>query len=115
MSDLISCGGQTRIKIKQGERFDQVLLIPADFADGHFLGASLTGAVCTRDGFKVADLSCAWDGPATREIRMLADTTDWPVGRRLYSDVLITRAGDNLRRYTQTIRIRVIPSFAKPA
>ena len=114
MSDVLNCAGLTRIKIKQGERFDQTLLIPADFADGHFLGATLTGAVCTRDGAKVADLLCTWDGPATREIRMVADTGAWPI-RRLYSDVLIYRSGDGLSRYTQTIRIRVSPSFAKPA
>ena len=118
MSDTIACGGVTRVKIKSGELFDQPLVIPADFADGYFAGAALFGAVCDRAGVKVADLACTWADPVTtREIRMVGPTESWPVGRILYSDVLIHRdasAGvDAIRKYTQTIRIRVSPSFAK--
>lgn len=117
MSDMIQCGGVTRIKIKSGELFDQSLVIPADFADGFFLGSQLFGAVCDASGVKVADLACTWvDAVTTREIRMLCNTDAWPLGR-LFSDVLIVRDAspgfEAIRKYTQTIRIRVSPSFAK--
>lgn len=104
-----------RVKIKQGERFEESMLIAAAFPDGHFAGSTLSGEVRDINGAFIATLACTWADPlTTREIKMVAPTDTWPIGR-LFSDVRIHRALDGLTKYSGTVKIRVIPSYTKTA
>lgn len=106
---------QLIITLKQGDSFDQLVTIPADFADAHFVGWDVASQLKDSDGAVIADLDVSWADPATtRTLRLLKiDTTAWPVGTAKF-DVQFKRQSDNYVLSTSTARLKVTEDVTAP-
>ena len=94
---------------KQGDSFTRLLAIPADFADGYFVGWDVKSQVRSETGELVSDCVCSWlDAVTTRNLKIrVANTTAWAPGR-LMVDVQFTRAADGEVMSTTTATINVV-------
>jgi len=99
---------------KRGAAFSHLLTIPAEFADGHFVGWTVDSDVRTAQGTKVADLVCEWVDPAaTRYLRITClDTTAWPLST-LYTDVRFIRTSDGFPLITTTAIFPVVAAITQ--
>lgn len=90
---------------KRGDGLDLALMLPANFADGHFAGWTPTAQVRTVTDALVATTTCTWDDPlTTRVVRVQhADTSTWPVAT-LYMDVQLSKTGEPTHS-TETVTI----------
>lgn len=95
---------------KRGDSFDLLVTIPAQFADGYFVGHTVASQIRQSDGTKVADLDCAWgDALTTRALRLTClVTTAWPTGPALF-DVQFTRTSDGFVFSSTTAQIIIVP------
>lgn len=102
------------IPLKQGDSFDQLVTIPADFADGHFVGWDVASQLKNSDGEVIADLDVSWaDAATTRTLRLLKiDTKAWPLGQYEF-DVQFTRA-DGYTVSTSTAKLKVTKDVTAP-
>ena len=106
----------TSIPHKRGDTFDQLLLVPEVFADGYWIGWSVTSQIRTARGKLIGDLVVSWADPAetTRILRLFSDdTTRWPVGD-LEVDVQFVRDSDGLKRSTETVVVSVLRDVTQP-
>lgn len=97
------------ISIKRGDSFDFINTIPEAFADGHFVGWTVSSEVRNpADGSLVASLEASWVNPATtRQLRLLKiDTKAWPIAT-LEFDVQFVRSVDGYTLSTATSKIKV--------
>lgn len=102
------------IPLKQGDSFDQLVTIPADFADAHFVGWDVASQLKDSDGAVIADLDVSWADPATtRTLRLLKiDTKAWPLGQHEF-DVQFTRA-DGYTVSTSTAKLKITKDVTAP-
>ncbi len=100
---------------KRGDSFSRLITIPADLADGHFVGWTMAGQVRDEAGNLLATLTCAWVDPqTTRDLRVtVLSTTAWPVGAAEL-DVQFTRTSDGWVQSTETHRFKVIRDVTQP-
>lgn len=103
------------IPLKQGDSFDQMVTIPADFPDGYFLGWDVSSQLRDADGNVIATLDTSWGDPATtRTLRLLKiDTTAWPVGTAKF-DVQFKRQSDGYVLSTSTAKLKVTEDVTAP-
>lgn len=102
------------IPLKQGDSFDQLVTIPADFADGHFVGWDVASQLKDAEGAVIADLDVSWaDAATTRTLRLLKiDTKAWPLGSYEF-DVQFTRV-DGYTVSTSTAKLKVTKDVTAP-
>jgi hypothetical protein len=94
---------------KAGDSYARLLTIPADFADGYFVGWTPKSQIRAADGSLVAECTCTWlDSSTTRHLQLVVvDTSIWPVGCSVQTDVQFTRTSDNFIMSTTTATLRV--------
>lgn len=99
---------------KRGDSFDLLVTIPAQFADGYFVGHTVASQIRQPDGTKVADLDCAWvDALTTRALRLTClVTTAWPTGPAQF-DVQFKRTSDNFVLSSTTAQILIAPDITR--
>lgn len=102
------------IPLKQGDSFDQLVTIPADFADGHFVGWAVASQLKNAEGAVIANLDVSWaDAATTRTLRLLKiDTKAWPLGSYEF-DVQFTRA-DGYTVSTSTAKLKITKDVTTP-
>lgn len=102
--------GQRVITInhKRGNTFEQIVTIPADLSDGHFVGWTPKCELRGADDQPVDEAVCTWvNAITTRELTLkVVDTTAWPLGALLF-DVRFTRTSDGFAVSTETARVLV--------
>lgn len=101
---------------KRGDTFDRLLLIPADFADGYWVGWVVTSQARTPRGKLIADLTPTWAAPAgdTRILRLFNTSTQlWPIGAQEI-DVQFKRTSDATIRSTVTMALNVVHDVTQP-
>lgn len=105
---------QLIIPLKQGDSFDQLVTIPTDFADGHFVDWDVASQLKDAEGAVIADLDVSWaDAATTRTLRLLKiDTKDWPLGSYEF-DVQFTR-DDGYTVSTSTARLKITKDVTTP-
>lgn len=93
---------------KRGDTFTRLLQVPAEFADGFFVGWVPRCQVRTAAGALVAEVVPEWlDAAATRNLKLrVADTTGWPLGA-MELDVQFTRTADGEVMSTTTASFTV--------
>lgn len=97
-------------EFKPGDTFEELLLIPADYEDGFFVGWTIASQIRTPSGRLVGDLNPSWAEPEedTRAIRLLNENTSrWPLGELLY-DVQFTRDSDGYTFSSETLSLESI-------
>ena len=98
------------IKFKRGDTFDRILLIPeATFADGYFLGWTVTSQIRTSTGRLIGELTPTWADPAadTRFLQLVnEDTTKWPIGTHEVDAQFVSPTGYILS--TETLLVNVL-------
>lgn len=103
---------------KRGDSFDILVTIPARFADGYFVGYTVTSQIrqMGADGAKVADLTCTWvDALTTRALRLQCiNTSTWPPGPAQF-DVQFKRTADNFVLSSTTAQIAILPDVTREA
>lgn len=95
---------------KRGDSFDRLTNIPDTFADGHFVGWTVTAQVRTaKYGKLLADLVCAWADPVTTRILSVKclDTTSWVVGPA-EMDIQFVRNDDGYTISTATLQFDIV-------
>lgn len=95
---------------KRGDSFDRLTNIPIVFADGYFVGWTVTAQVRTAQYSKpIADLVCTWINPATTRILQLQciDTTLWTLGMA-EMDIQFVRTSDGYTTSTSTIQFEIV-------
>lgn len=94
---------------KRGDSFDRVGEMPAQFADGYFVGWTVACQVRTTSGTLVADMDCSWlDAVTTRHLRLKKiDTTAWPVGEARI-DVQFKRTSDGFTMSSETETVWIV-------
>lgn len=106
----------TSIQHKRGDTFDRLLVMPADFVDGYWLGWTVTAQIRTARGKLISDFVASWAAPAatTRTLRLfVADTQEWPLGD-LEVDVQFVRTSDGTKRSTETLIVAVLRDVTQP-
>ena len=101
---------------KRGDSFDYTATIPGDFADGYFVGWTVTSQVRNaKTGTLVAELSAAWTDPAkTRALRLLAlDTSTWALAPMKF-DVRLRRDSDGYTLSTSTVLFNLVEGVTQP-
>ena len=100
---------------KQGDSFDYLANIPADFTNGYFVGWTPTAQVRTTFGRLLSELDVSWVDPVTtRTIRLKKiDTATWPLGNAEF-DVQFKRISDGYVLSTSTIALTVSKDVTKP-
>lgn len=107
----------TPIRHKRGDTFDRLLVIPADFADGYWVGWTVTAQIRTARGKLISDLVATWADPAstTRTLRLFdATTQDWPIADDHEIDVQFVRISDGTKRSTETLIVTVVRDVTQP-
>lgn len=101
---------------KRGDSFHRLASIPDTFADGYFVGWSVTSQIRTKPGKLIADLACTWDDPTTtRTLSLKAlDTTTWAVGP-VEMDIQFVRAVDGFVLSTSTIAFEIVKDITRAA
>lgn len=97
------------ISIKRGDSFDFINTIPDTFADGHFVGWTVSSEVRNpANGSLVAALDTSWvNAVTTRQLRLLKiDTKEWPL-TTLEFDVQFVRSVDGYTLSTATSKLKV--------
>ena len=97
------------ITLKQGITFDCVLVMPAIYPDGYFLGWTLQSQIRTTAQKLIQTLTATWIDPttATRNLRLFSNaTTNWPVGIHDF-DAKLTSSTGELVVVTETQQIEV--------
>lgn len=96
------------INHKRGDTFEQIVTIPADLSDGHFVGWTPKCEIRGSDDTLIEEAVCTWvDALTTRELKLrVSDTSAWPLAGLLF-DVQFTRTGDGFVLSTETARILV--------
>ncbi|WP_440105429.1 hypothetical protein [Acidovorax sp. BL-A-41-H1] len=99
---------------KRGASFDELIVIPSQFADGYFADFTPASQVRTLDGTLVANLTCEWVDPVTtRALRLTClDTTAWPIGPVLI-DARFKRAGDGYVISTTSAQLIVVKDVTR--
>lgn len=94
---------------KRGDSFDRVGAMPAQFADGYFVGWTVASQIRTASGTLVADLVCTWlDNATTRDLRLTKiDTTAWPAGEAKI-DVQFKRTSDGFTFSSETETLWIV-------
>ena len=106
----------TPIEHKRGDTFDRLLVLPAEFVDGYWLGWTVTAQLRTARGKLISDFVTSWANPAatTRILRLfLDDTQDWPLGDQEF-DVQFVRDSDGFKRSTVTQIVTVVRDVTQP-
>ncbi len=106
----------TPIEHKRGDTFDRLLVMPAEFVDGYWLGWTVAAQIRTARGKLISDLITSWADPAadTRTLRLFhADTEEWPLGAHEL-DVQFTRTSDGTIRSTETLIVTVLRDVTQP-
>lgn len=95
---------------KAGASYARLLTIPAEFADGYFVGWTPKSQIRNTDGTLVAECTCTWlDAATTRHLQLVVvDTSAWPVGALVQTDVEFTRISDGFVLPTTTATLRVV-------
>lgn len=101
---------------KCGDSFDVVLTIPPTFANGYFVGYTVTSQIRQpgADGAKVADLTCTWvDALTTRALRLQClNTSAWTPGPAVF-DVQFKRTSDGYVMSTSTAQLALVPDVTR--
>lgn len=95
---------------KRGDSFDRLANIPEAFADGHFVGWTITAQVRTAQyGKLLAELECTWVDPLTTRILSVKaiDTRNWIVGDA-EMDIQFVRDSDGYTISTSTVVFNVV-------
>jgi hypothetical protein len=108
----------TPIEHKRGDTFDRLLVMPAEFVDGYWLGWTVTAQLRTVRGKLISDFVTSWADPAatTRILRLfLADseTQAWPLGDQEF-DAQFVRISDGWKRSTVTQIVTVLRDVTQP-
>lgn len=101
---------------KRGDTFRFLLVVPDDFADGFWVGWTVTSQARTTRGKLIADLEPTWQDPAadTRVLELVnTDTQEWPVGI-IEIDVQFVNDTTNEKRSTVTKQIEVVRDVTQP-
>lgn len=104
------------IEHKRGDTFDRLLVIPADYVDGYWIGWTVTAQIRTPRGKFISDFVTSWADPAatTRTVRLFdASTQDWPLGDQEI-DVQFVRDSDGTIRSTVTLLVSVLRDVTQP-
>jgi hypothetical protein len=96
------------VRHKRGVTFEQIVTIPAEFADAYFSGWTPKCEIRNRADQLVATATCTWVDPATtRELKLrVADTDDWPIDS-LEFDIAFSRNIDGHTLKTDTARLLI--------
>lgn len=100
---------------KRGDSFDHLAAIPTTFADGYFVGWTVTAQVRTAQyGKLLSDLVCTWADPATTRTLSVTslNTQNWDIGNA-EMDIQFVRTSDNKTISTNTISICVIKDVTR--
>lgn len=99
---------------KRGDSFHRLASIPESFADGYFLGWTVSSQIRTKPGKLVAELTCEWVDPATtRTLSLKAlDTKAWAVGA-VEMDIQFTRSSDGFVLSTSTISFEIVKDITR--
>jgi hypothetical protein len=95
---------------KRGDSFDRLINIPSAFADGYFVGWTVSAQVRTAQyGAAIDDLVCTWIDPVKTRILSIKrlDTKLWPIGLA-EMDVQFTRDSDGYTTSTSTLQFEVV-------
>lgn len=101
---------------KRGDTFDYTAVIPSSFADGYFVGWTVTSQV--RTDFQqnlLADIDCTWIDPVTTRTLSLKkmSTSNWTIGDA-DMDIQFVRNSDGYTLSTGTIAIQVVRDITQP-
>lgn len=98
----------TTVEHKRGVTFEQIVTIPADFADAYFVAWTPSAQIRSKADALISSAVCAWVNPTTtRELRLtVLDTTAWPI-EALEFDVAFRRNSDGFVMKTETARLAV--------
>ena len=99
---------------KQGDSLDLLAAIPAQFADGFFIGWTVAAQLrFAKTDALVAVLDAQWTDPdTTRTLRLQClDTGQWPIGRNDF-DVQLVRP-DGYTTSTSTMTIFVVKDVTR--
>jgi len=100
---------------KRGDTFEHLAAIPSTFADGYFVGWTVTAQVRTaKYGALLADLTCSWADPLTTRIISVKelDTSNWEVGPA-EMDIQFVRTSDGTTISTNTVQISVLKDITR--
>ena len=101
---------------KRGDSFDQLAVLPSTFADGYFVGWTVSAQVRSSPYYNyIADLTCAWVDPVTTRtltVRNLV-TTGWPIGNALM-DIQFVRTSDGYTISTDTVDVTIVHDCTYP-
>lgn len=99
---------------KRGDSFHRLASIPDTFADGYFVGWSVSSQIRTKPGKLVAVLDCEWeDAATTRTLSLKAiDTTGWAVGP-VEMDIQFVRSSDGFVLSTSTVAFEIIKDITR--
>lgn len=99
---------------KAGDSYSRLFTVPAEYADGHFVGWTVKSQIRSESGALVADVVCAWqDGATTRNLVLsVADTSAWKPGL-VEIDVQFTRTADSFVMSTTTASFVVTKDVTK--
>jgi hypothetical protein len=102
---------------KAGDSYARLLTIPTEFADGYFVGWTPKSQIRTPEGALVAECTCTWlDAATTRHLQLVVvNTSAWPVGQTVQTDVQFTRTSDGFVLSTTTATLRVVRDVTSTA